>query len=457
MGKLGMQCCSFGCSKQKKNVKGDLLRGDSEGSADDESRLKRKLPRSFHDFHNQPRKKAKWLKNICREDWMPSSHSRICSDHFQEKYINRTGLVAKLREDAVPTSFKNFPKHLKKKAGFYRKSKIENHQLNERPCPVDDEDSSNDVPQKPPAKRPHTVDCGENSNYVHQMQSCPDVQSTSSPNNNHDVSPRKLKKKKLKNANQKVTKLQKKLKVSQQKSRRLKTKVINSLKAITKQLQEKNLITLTCEEMLEHNFSGVPVALLKRMNLRSGKGSKYSPELKSFALTLQFYSSKAYEFVRETFNLALPHQVQVRKWFRGYVDVGNGVDEIDSSPVAKDALVLMAVAINGSWKVPCGYFFVDGLSGKERANLVKVCIKKLSDVGVNVVSLICDGPSCHFTMLQQLGACLKIENLQCYFVHPLDKTKKLYVLLDVCNMLKLVRNTLGLYGTLVDKDGGKIC
>jgi septal ring factor EnvC (AmiA/AmiB activator) len=107
------------------------------------------------------------------------------------------------------------------------------------------------------------------------MQSSPDVQSTSSPNNDHDVSPRKLKKK-LKNANQKVTKLQKKFKVSQQKSRRLKTKV-NSLKAITKQLREKNLITSTCEEMLERNFSGVPVALLKRMNLSSGKGSKYSP------------------------------------------------------------------------------------------------------------------------------------------------------------------------------------
>ncbi len=246
------------------------------------------------------------------------------------------------------------------------------------------------------------------------------------------------------------------------------------------------------------------------MNSKSGKGCKYSPELKSFALTLQFYSSKAYEFVRKTFDLALPHQVQVRKWyskipaepgfteptfqalkfkveeaqkngqkvicslmldemairkhvswdgkkFRGYVDVGNGVDESDSSAVAKDALVLMAVAVNASWKVPCGYFLVDGLTGKERANLVKVFIKKLSDVGVDVVSLTCDGPSCHFTMLQQLGACLDIGQLQCYFTHPLDKNKKIYVLLDVCHMLKLVRNTLGSFGTLVDKDGKKIC
>ena len=335
-----------------------------------------------------------------------------------------------------------------------------------------------------------------------------------SPNENHEISnvtdslPGKLTKK-LNKANKQVTTLKKKLKVSQQKSRRLKKKV-KSLKDITKELSDKNLITSSCQEMLESNFSGVPFALLKRMNLKSGKGSKYSPELKSFALTLQFYSSKAYVFVRKTFNLALPHQVQVRKWyakvpaepgftnpafqalklkveeankkgekiicslmldemairkhvswdgkrFRGYVDVGNGTDENDSSPVAKEALVLIAVAVNDSWKVPCRYFFIDGLNGKERANLVKVCIKKLSDVGVNVVSLTCDGPSCHFTMLQELGACLNIENLQCYFVHPQDKNKKIYVLLDVGHMLKLVRNTLGSYGILIDKDDNKVC
>ena len=40
MGKLGTQCCAFGCSKRRKNVKGDLLRSDSEGSTDDESGLK---------------------------------------------------------------------------------------------------------------------------------------------------------------------------------------------------------------------------------------------------------------------------------------------------------------------------------------------------------------------------------------------------------------------------------
>ena len=116
----------------------------------------------------------------------------------------------------------------------------------------------------------------------------------------------------------------------------------------------------------------------------------------------------------------------------------------------------MAVSVNGSWKVPCGYFFVDGLNGIERANLVKVCIKKLHDVGVNVVSLTCDGPACHFKMLKELGACLQTASLQASFVHPLDKNKKVHVLLDVCHMLKLVRNTLGALGILIDKDGNKI-
>ncbi len=63
--------------------------------------------------------------------------------------------------------------------------------------------------------------------------------------------------------------------------------------------------------------------------------------------------------------------------YRGFVDLGDGVEDDDCSPVAKDALVLMAVCINGSWKVPCGYFLIDGLSGSERANLVKVCLQRL--------------------------------------------------------------------------------
>ena len=128
-------------------------------------------------------------------------------------------------------------------------------------------------------------------------------------------SPRKLKKK-LHKSEKQVTKLKRKLKVSLQKSRRLETKV-KSLKTVVQHLRKKQMISSSCEEMLCQTFSGVPLELMNRITSgkSSGKGCKYAPELKSFAMTLQFYSLKAYEFVRKTFNLALPHQTQIRKWY----------------------------------------------------------------------------------------------------------------------------------------------
>ena len=52
----------------------------------------------------------------------------------------------------------------------------------------------------------------------------------------------------------------------------------------------------------------------------------------------------------------------------GFVDYGIDVDD-DSLPEASDTLVFMVVSLNSNWKVPCGYFLVNGLAEKEKANL----------------------------------------------------------------------------------------
>ena len=68
--------------------------------------------------------------------------------------------------------------------------------------------------------------------------------------------------------------------------------------------------------MLNQTFSGVSLSLMKRTTAKKySKGRRYSPVLKSFALTLPFYSAKAYEFVRKTFDIALPSQSQIRRWY----------------------------------------------------------------------------------------------------------------------------------------------
>ena len=106
-------------------------------------------------------------------------------------------------------------------------------------------------------------------------------------NHNSKDSPSKLKQE-FNRVNQHVVSLKKKVKVSQQKSRRLKTKV-TSLKTIVKQLRKKQLISSSCEEMLKRNFSGVPLVMLKRIKSKSGKGCKYPPVWKAMTALCHFF------------------------------------------------------------------------------------------------------------------------------------------------------------------------
>ena len=49
------------------------------------------------------------------------------------------------------------------------------------------------------------------------------------------------------------------------------------------------------------------------------------------------------------------------KVFHGGIDLGAGPSEYDDNP-ATDAYVMMMTALNGSWKIPIGYFFINSLS-----------------------------------------------------------------------------------------------
>ena len=103
-----------------------------------------------------------------------------------------------------------------------------------------------------------------------------------------------------------------------------------------------------------------------------------------------------------------------------------------------------------------GYFLIAGLSGADRAILVNQCLMKLYDVGVQVVSLTCDGPSFHLSMMKELGASLDPENFNPSFIHPSDEKLLVFIIFDVCHMLKRVRNVLGDWGVIVDELGQEI-
>ena len=105
-----------------------------------------------------------------------------------------------------------------------------------------------------------------------------------------------------------------------------------------------------------------------------------------------------------------------------------------------------------------GYFFIDGLNGGQRADMLRTCIKKLTEAGAYVTSCTFDAVSANFSMANNLGCDLYSNPPKTHFPHPEDSNKHqdIYVILDAAHMLKLVRNTLGLLGILIDPDGNAI-
>lgn len=308
----------------------------------------------------------------------------------------------------------------------------------------------------------------------------------------------------------KYTVKSKELYKAKQKIKSMKTR-ISSLKDIVQDLRRTHALSTEALDHLSLTFGDVPGALLQRM-LQSKSGSlpktKYPEELKKFAFTLHFYSARAYDYVRETFMLALPHPSIIRRWSSviecepgfvnvalqalqnksseakcngkvlvcslmldemsikkqidfdgkrnwGFVDVGINLQDSSVEP-ASEVLVLMVVSHTGSWKLPIAYFFIKSLTGSEKANICKEALIRLAEMDIHITSITCDGPSAHFTMFQQLGCNFSQSNMQTYFLHPHDPSKKVYAVFDICHMLKLLRNCLSDLGVFINRTNQQI-
>lgn len=94
--------------------------------------------------------------------------------------------------------------------------------------------------------------------------------------------------------------MKKKIRFLQQKVRR-QSKVINNLKGLLKNLRNQGMLNAECEDILLNKFDGMSAEIfenqLKNLECKS-KGRRYSSDIKEFALTLHYYSPKAYAFCR---------------------------------------------------------------------------------------------------------------------------------------------------------------
>lgn len=79
-------------------------------------------------------------------------------------------------------------------------------------------------------------------------------------------------------------------------------------------MQEYNRTSTLVVQYLINITSSVFKAIFARMLKGKHTKQKYPEELKTFAITLHFYSPKGYEFVRKHFNLCFPSHPTIRNW-----------------------------------------------------------------------------------------------------------------------------------------------
>ncbi|CAH1975598.1 unnamed protein product [Acanthoscelides obtectus] len=80
--------------------------------------------------------------------------------------------------------------------------------------------------------------------------------------------------------------------------------------------------------------------------------------------------------------------------------------EDDSNFMAKQVFVMIIVNINGTWKLPVGYFLV----------VVSQCIQLVSATGARVVSLTFDGAPSNIAVANTLGTNNSYDSLKHIFL-----------------------------------------
>lgn len=122
---------------------------------------------------------------------------------------------------------------------------------------------------------------------------------------------------------------------------------------------------------------------------------------------------------------------------------------------ASEALFVQIVSFTYNFKCPIAYFLSNKSDANLQAQLLSACLRSLFEIGINVRSITSDGAQANIGTYNKLGCNIFPQNLVPYFTHPCDNTIRIYCMLDICHMVKLVRNALA--EKMLMSKSGKIC
>ena len=389
--------------------------------------------------------------------WNATTNSRICSSHFkQTDYITppSTSTRCRLKSNALPSIF---PTYEVREPSIALQSK--------RPL------SSVDNTMCLPAKAAKPASEGDERDEFEQ-------------------------------------KLRNKIKSLQQQLRRSKEKA-KSMGEVIEALKKKLNLNADDVESFQSTVDNLSTNLLLNIkgNLNTMPSARrYTDEIKEFALTVYYYSPRAYRYIRSI--IPLPNPSMVRRWssslqcepgfikeafislaqevtnfpikkdccliidamairsqtvwtpqcdkYFGFVDYGPEISN-PADKLATEALVFLLVGTRSNWKCPIGYFLGDKTNAEIQSKLISKALVLAAEAGLKVWSVTADGTAVNLRTFELLG-CKFIANydeMVTSFKHPITR-EEVFVILDPCHMLKLARNALEAYNSFVDGDGNVI-
>ena len=247
------------------------------------------------------------------------------------------------------------------------------------------------------------------------------------------------------------------------------------------------------EKTIDQALSQLPPTMANfirdQINLHSkkSKGRRYSPEMKTIALSLYHASGKAYKILSKLF--ILPNKSSLKRFISnipttsgisegilkaiqrkvhhmndmekictlcideislkshlyysvpddkiiGLEDFGNGVR---SKKIATSALVLLIRSISGNWKQPIGHALVNGSCPTDFLDgLIREAIEKLDAIGLRVLVVMSDMGSNFHSLALRLG----ITPEKPWFTH---NNKVYFLMFDPPHLIKCIRNNLMKY------------
>lgn len=230
---------------------------------------------------------------------------------------------------------------------------------------------------------------------------------------------------------------------------------------------------------------------------------KYSPNVRDFSITLHSHSPRAYSYVRDTFQKHLPCPSTIRNWFgfsdmnckpgihdqvlnilkmkaeknpksacslsfdemyirqqicwnnpekrfMGYVSYGwTRASNEEMPPIANQVIVFMVTSLNGeNFQIPVAFQFVQKLDAPEKAVLLQEVLAALIETGITITNITFDGAKENIAMCSILGANLDVNSPDFKPFFHSSVGLRIFIILDVCHMDKLVRNSIGDRGVI---------